>query len=158
MVPGPADDPAGPLAKMLAQCPLGSRLRRPPRTVVALPAAPRVHLAPAVPPMAGGGRLTVGTGALRCDPLTGTGTAQALRTAILAAVVVDAPAAGTSAEALCDHYTNRLRVVLLQHPRTCLEFYERAFTTIAWREEIDATQHVMRATTLPRAGRERVTA
>ncbi|MFC9583569.1 hypothetical protein ACFVJ8_12175 [Streptomyces yangpuensis] len=153
MVPGPAGDPAGLLARLLAESALGTRLRRPPGTAVALAAAPRVHLAPAVPPVAGrGGLLVVGAGALRQDPISGTGTAQALRTAILAAAVIDAAAAGTSARALCAHYTNRLRAAFHDHLGTCLRLYPAAFGSADWRDEIDAMRRALRggaAGTLP---------
>ncbi len=158
MVPGPVADPAALLAKLLAQSSLGSRLCRPPRTAVALAAAPRVHLAPALPPTSVGGRLVVGAGALRCDPLSGTGTAQALRTAILAAAVIDAAAAGTPADALCTHYATRLRAAFLDHLRTCLRFYETAFTARSWQDEIDATHRAMRVTIPSPSGQRPVTA
>ncbi|AQT75844.1 hypothetical protein [Streptomyces sp. fd1-xmd] len=153
MVPGPAEDPAGLLARLLAESGLASGLRRAPRTAAALEAAPRIHRAPAVPPAAGrGGLLVVGAGALRQDPLSGTGTAQALRTAILAAAVVDTAAAGTSASALCAHYAHRLRAAHLDHLATCLRLYAAAFGSAAWRDEIDATRRALRgaaAGTLP---------
>ncbi|MFD9078842.1 hypothetical protein [Streptomyces erythrochromogenes] len=141
MVPGPAEDPAGLLARLLAESELAPRLCGAPRTAVALDAAPRVHLAPAVPPAGGrGGLLVVGAGALRQDPLSGTGTAQALRTAILAAAVIDAAAADRSASALCAHYAHRLRAAHLDHLATCLSLYAAAFGSGAWRDEIDATR------------------
>ncbi|MEO3870917.1 hypothetical protein ABGB18_19065 [Nonomuraea sp. B12E4] len=85
MVPGPAGRPGALLAELLAGSGIGARLAEPPDDAVAIPAAPRLHPAPAEP-----GRLTVGGGALRLDPIAGSGTAQALRTAILAAAVIDA--------------------------------------------------------------------
>ncbi|MDT9698414.1 hypothetical protein [Streptomyces sp. P17] len=140
MVPGPAADPAGLLGRVLAESCLAGRLSRPPRTAVAVAAAPSVHPTPAAAPAAAGGRLVVGAGALRQDPLSGTGTAQALRTAILAAAVIDAAARGTSADALCTHYARRLRTAHDAHLRTCLRLYEAAFTTGAWQDELDATR------------------
>ncbi|WP_405442134.1 hypothetical protein OG373_33150 [Streptomyces avidinii] len=145
MVPGPAEAPAELLARLLADSAFAALLRRPPRTAVALAAAPRVHLAPAVPPTAGGGgMLVVGSGALRYDPLSGTGTAQALRTAILAAAVIDAAAAGRSATALCAHYANRLRAAFRDHLHTCLRLYTTAFGAGPWQDEIDATRAALR--------------
>ncbi|GKQ40449.1 hypothetical protein [Streptomyces sp. A012304] len=145
MVPGPAAHPAALLERILGESGLADRLGGPPSTVVALAAAPRVHLAPARPPAAGEpGRLVVGAGALRQDPLSGTGTAQALRTAILAASVIDAAARGRPASGLCAHYTRRLRVAFHDHLRTCLRLYETAFPTGAWRDEIDATRRALR--------------
>ncbi|MFE9479288.1 hypothetical protein ACFYNM_11855 [Streptomyces spororaveus] len=145
MVPGPAEAPAELLAGLLAESAFDALLRRPPRTAVALAAAPRVHLAPAVPPAVGsGGLLVVGAGALRYDPLSGTGTAQALRTAILAAAVIDAAATGRPATALCAHYTDRLRAAFREHLHTCLRLYTTAFDTGPWQDEIDATRAALR--------------
>ncbi|MFJ5774400.1 hypothetical protein [Streptomyces sp. NPDC093094] len=148
MVPGPASAPASLLARLLDESGLGSVLDRPPRTAVSLPAAPRLHAAPALPPSDGaGGVLTVGAGALRCDPLSGTGTAQALRTGILAAAVIDAAATGTPADALCAHYTGRLRHAFLDHLRSCARLYEAAFPAAAWQDELAAA--VSRGTVPP---------
>ncbi|MGR4878469.1 hypothetical protein ACIPUC_03405 [Streptomyces sp. LARHCF249] len=138
MVPGPAADPAALLARLLDQAGLLPVLLRPPRTAVAVPAAPRLHRAPALPPAPGGtgGSLTVGAGALRCDPLSGTGTAQALRTGILAAAVIDAAAAGTPAAALCAHYAARLHTAFQEHLRSCAQLYSAAFPDPAWQDEL----------------------
>ncbi|MGW7607586.1 hypothetical protein ACWGKW_09930 [Streptomyces sp. NPDC054766] len=136
MVPGPAGDPAALLARLLAESGLDRLLRRPPHTATAIPAAPRLHPAPARPPADGaGGLLTVGAGALRCDPLSGTGTAQALRTGILAAAVIDAAAAGTPAGALCAHYAARLGAAFAEHLRSCDRLYAVAFPDPAWSDE-----------------------
>ncbi|MFD3761467.1 hypothetical protein [Streptomyces sp. NPDC058622] len=137
MVPGPAADPAALLARLLDQTGSLSVLLLPPRTAVAVPAAPRLHPAPALPPADGtGGLLTVGAGALRCDPLSGTGTAQALRTGILAAAVIDAAAVGTSATALCAHYAARLHGAFQEHLRSCARLYSPAFPDPAWQDEL----------------------
>jgi hypothetical protein len=142
MVPGPAEDAAGLLARLLAESELGRVLRRAPHAAVAVPAAPRLHRAPASPPGEPNptGRLTVGAGAIRYDPLSGTGTAQALRTAVLAAAVIDAEAAGTPATALCAHYTVRLHTAFGEHLRTCAELYGTAFTSALWVDELDAAR------------------
>ena len=134
--PGPADDPAALLARLLDESGLSGLLRHPPRTAVVVPASPRLHPAPARPPSGGaGGVLTVGAGALRCDPLSGTGTAQALRTGILAAAVIDAAAGGTPADTLCAHYAARLRAALGEHLRSCARLYGAAFRGEAWQDE-----------------------
>ncbi|MFD5408929.1 hypothetical protein [Streptomyces nojiriensis] len=143
MVPGPAEDPAGLLTRLLAEsAPGGDVLRRPPRTVAAIPAAPRLHPAPALPPAdePSSGRLTVGAGAIRYDPLSGTGTAQALRTAVLAAAVIDAEAGGTPAAALCGHYTARLRAAFAEHLSACAGLYGSAFAPAAWQDELDSAR------------------
>lgn len=142
MVPGPAEDPAWLLAQLLAESEAGGVLSRPPRTAAAIPAAPRLHLSPALPPTdaSPSGLLTVGSGAIRYDPLSGTGTAQALRTAILAAAVIDADADGTPAAALCWHYTVRLRAAFAEHRGSCAELYGSTFTSGAWQDELDAAR------------------
>lgn len=142
MVPGPVEDPAGLLARLLAESAAGDVLRRPPGTVAAIPAAPRLHLAPALEPTneSPSGVLTVGAGAIRYDPLSGTGTAQALRTAVLAAAVIDADAGGTPVAALCRHYTARLRAAFAEHLAACAELYCSAFASSAWQDELDAAR------------------
>lgn len=151
MVPGPAEDAAGLLARLLAESELGGVLRRAPDTAVAVPAAPRLHRTPASPPGAPNltGRLTVGAGAIRYDPLSGTGAAQALRTAVLAAAVIDAEAAGTPATALCAHYTVRLNTAFREHLRTCVELYGTAFTSALWADELDTARLGFRTPELP---------
>ncbi len=139
MVPGPVEDPAGHLGRVLARSPLAARLTGPPAIVVALPAAPRLHRAPATPPSdRTPGLLLVGAGAIRYDPLSGTGTAQALRTAVLAAAVIDSAAAGTPADRLCAHYTARLHTAFRDHLTTCARLYPQAFATPAWQHELEA--------------------
>jgi hypothetical protein len=151
MVPGPAEDAAGLLARLLAESELGCVLRRAPDTAVAVPAAPRLHRTPASPPgePSPTGRLTVGAGAIRYDPLSGTGTAQALRTAVLAAAVIDAEAVGTPATALCAHYTVRLHTAFVQHLRACSELYGTAFTSALWADELDTARLGFRTPGLP---------
>ncbi|MEU1818869.1 hypothetical protein ABZ543_27330 [Streptomyces roseifaciens] len=139
MVPGPVEHPARHLARLLVRSPLAARLAQPPATAVALPAAPRLHRAPAAPPSGRApGLLLVGAGAIRYDPLSGTGTAQALRTAVLAAAVIDSAAAGTPADRLCAHYTARLRTAFRDHLATCARLYPQAFASPAWQHELDA--------------------
>ncbi|MGK5693476.1 FAD-dependent oxidoreductase [Streptomyces sp. URMC 128] len=139
MVPGPVEHPAQHLSSLLAHSPFAARLAQPPTTAIALPAAPRLHRAPATPPACRTpGLLLVGAGAIRYDPLSGTGTAQALRTAILAAAVVDSAAVGTPADRLCAHYAARLRTAFRDHLATCARFYPQAFPTPVWQHELDA--------------------
>ncbi|MET8756036.1 hypothetical protein ABZW32_38980, partial [Streptomyces sp. NPDC004667] len=142
MVPGPAGDPVALLARLAAETGLGALLRHPPRSAAAIPAAPLLHPAPATPPSGDApGRLLVGAGAIRYDPLSGTGTAQALRTAILAAAVIDGAARGTAApRALCAHYAARLRTAYAEHQRSCVRLYGNAFARPAWSDELDAAR------------------
>ncbi|WP_030203785.1 hypothetical protein [Streptomyces sp. NRRL S-87] len=142
MVPGPAGDPVALLARLAAETGLGALLRRPPRSATAIPAAPLLHPSPATAPAGDApGRLLVGAGAIRYDPLSGTGTAQALRTGILAAAVVDAAARGSAPpRALCAHYAARLRAAYAEHQRSCARLYGSAFPGPAWSDELDAAR------------------
>ncbi|MFE9633542.1 NAD(P)/FAD-dependent oxidoreductase [Streptomyces sp. NPDC006463] len=133
MVPGPAARPTELLETLLAGSALAPALRHAPRAAVALPAAPRLHRTPAVP-----GRILVGAGAIRYDPLSGTGSAQALRTAILAAASIHAMATGAPRGPLCTHYTSRLRRAFRGHLATCAQLYPQAFASPSWQYEIDA--------------------
>ncbi|MFC9735832.1 NAD(P)/FAD-dependent oxidoreductase [Streptomyces roseolus] len=133
MIPGPATRPTELLERLLAGSALAPALRHAPETAVALPAAPRLHPAPVVP-----GRILVGAGAIRYDPLSGTGTAQALRTAILAAASLHAMARGAPHGPVSTHYTTRLRTAFHAHLATCARLYPQAFTSPAWRHEADA--------------------
>ncbi|MFE2124230.1 hypothetical protein ACFW9U_26695 [Rhodococcus aetherivorans] len=142
MVPGPVERPAEMLARMLTESNLKTRLVRAPGSVTALPAAPRLHCAPARAPTPHmPGHLHVGAGAIRFDPLSGTGTAQALRTAILAAAVIGTTSQGAPPEHLCAHYTARLNRAFRTHLRTCAQLYNEAFTSPDWRSEHDAMRH-----------------
>ncbi|MFF2788865.1 hypothetical protein ACFVT6_19190 [Streptomyces sp. NPDC058049] len=139
MIPGPAAHPENLLGRLLAESALAPRLLRAPAAAVSLPAAPRLHRTPATAPTPHTpGRLLVGAGAIRYDPLSGTGTAQALRTAVLATAVIHAAATGTSPQALCAHYAGRLRTAFRAHLATCARLYPQAFPSPAWHHEIDA--------------------
>ncbi|MGW6979080.1 hypothetical protein ACWGE1_06465 [Streptomyces sp. NPDC054932] len=133
MIPGPAARPTELLERLLADSALAPTLRHAPRTAVALPAGPRLHPTPVVP-----GRILVGAGAIRYDPLSGTGTAQALRTAILAAATLHALLTGAPQEPLRTHYTTRLRRAFHAHLATCAQLYPQAFTSPSWQYEINA--------------------
>lgn len=139
MVPGPAENPVPLLNQVLAASDLAPRFARPVSHAVSLPAAPRLHPAPATAPTATApGLLLIGAGAIRYDPLSGTGAAQALRTAILAAAVIHAAASGIPSAPLCAHFTTRLRAAFHEHLATCAELYLAAFPDPAWQLEIDA--------------------
>ncbi|MFB6616244.1 hypothetical protein ACFCV9_18875 [Streptomyces sp. NPDC056367] len=133
MIPGPAARPAELLERLLADSALSPVLLHAPAAVVSLPAAPRLHRTPAAP-----GRLLVGAGAIRFDPLSGTGTAQALRTALLATATVHAEATGTPLDPLLTHYATRLRTAFNDHLATCARLYPQAFTSPAWQHELEA--------------------
>ncbi|MFJ7591361.1 hypothetical protein ACIQZO_29120 [Streptomyces sp. NPDC097617] len=139
IVPGPVARPTHLLGRLFTASALAPRLLHPPETAVALPAAPRLHPFPAAAPAARTpGTLLVGAGAIRYDPLSGTGTAQALRTAILAAAVIGSAAAGTDPGPLCAHYTTRLRTAFHEHLATCARLYPQAFPDPSWQHELNA--------------------
>lgn len=141
MVPGPAARPAELLGRLLATSELAPRLSHPPGNAVALPAAPRLHLLPATAPSpCTPGTLLVGAGAIRYDPLSGTGTAQALRTAILAAALIGSAAADTPADLLCAYYAARLRTAFQEHLTTCARLYPQAFPDPSWQHELNACE------------------
>ncbi|MEU9271200.1 hypothetical protein AB0E04_38010 [Streptomyces sp. NPDC048251] len=145
MVPGPAGDPIALLARLATETGLGALLRHSPRSAAAVPAAPLLHPAPATAPAGDApGRLLLGAGAIRYDPLSGTGTAQALRTGILAAAVIDAAVRGTAApRALCAHYAARLRAAYVEHQRSCARLYGSAFAGPAWSDELDGARNAV---------------
>ncbi|WP_406737463.1 NAD(P)/FAD-dependent oxidoreductase [Streptomyces sp. NBC_00853] len=139
MVPGPVARPAELLGRLLATSELAPRLLHAPETAVALPAAPRLHLLPATAPSTcTPGTLLVGAGAIRYDPLSGTGTAQALRTAILAAALIGSAAAATPPDLLCAYYAARLRTAFQEHLATCARLYPQAFPDPSWQHELNA--------------------
>jgi hypothetical protein len=80
----------------------------------------------------------VGAGAIRYDPLSGTGTAQALRTAVLAAAIIGSASAGTPPGPLCAHYNARLRTAFHEHLATCARLYPQAFQDPSWQHELNA--------------------
>jgi hypothetical protein len=129
------------LAALLAESGLDARLDGACEQAVAVPAAPRLLDDPAAP-----GRLVVGGGALRLEPIAGTGTAQAVRTAILAAAVIGSAArAGGPYQDRCrGHYRARLRHVCHGHVLTCARLYAEAFATPDWADELDAMRRVLR--------------
>ena len=80
MVPGPVHDPVRFLGRLLHETGLGAQLAGSPATATVVPAAPQL-----LAPPCGPGWLAVGSAAVQFDPLSGSGAAQAVRTAILAA-------------------------------------------------------------------------
>ena len=141
MVPGPVHDPIRLLGRLLHETGLDAQLAGSPATATVVPAAPRLLAAPCGP-----GWLAVGTAAVQFDPLSGSGTAQAVRTAILAAAAIDAIERGGSAQRVREHYTARLRMAYTDHLRRCLSLYRSAFSGATWQDELDATALTLRTT------------
>lgn len=118
MVPARPHDPDATMARMTAVGGWGP--------VSVFPAAPALT----EPPCAMG-RISVADGAVRLDPLSGLGTAWALREGILAAAVVDAIDRGMAPGPCLDHYEARLREALYDHVGQCLRLYSAAFASSA---------------------------
>lgn len=146
MVPGPVADPVPLLRRLLAGTELGRRLAAPPAAAVVVPAAPRF-----LQPPCGPGWFAVGGCAARFDPLSGSGTAQAVRTAVLAAAAIDAVDRGADERDVRAHVTDRVLTAFAEHVRTCLGLYTSALAggrtgldPAAWQDEIDLTAAALR--------------
>ncbi|HUG38687.1 MAG TPA: hypothetical protein VML54_17140 [Candidatus Limnocylindrales bacterium] len=92
-------------------------------------------------PLCRPGWIAVGEDAVRLDPLSGEGAGYAMRTAILAASVLDGIASGQPAAEGLSHYRARLHVTFAAHLRACLAFYDAAGFDATW----DAERRVTRA-------------
>ncbi len=146
MVPGPVHDPVRLLGALLHETGLATQLASTPAAATVVPAAPRL-LAPLCEP----GWFAVGAAAVQFDPLSGSGAAQAARTAILAAAAIDAVERGESAQRVREHYTTHIRMAFTGHLHRCLRLYRSAFPAAtpsgsAWQDEIDATALALKAT------------
>ncbi|MGQ0717288.1 MAG: hypothetical protein ACT4NP_08210 [Pseudonocardiales bacterium] len=134
MVPGPVQNPLRHLRGLLDETGLGAWLAEPPVHASVVRAAPGL-----LTPPCGPGWLAVGAAAVRFDPLSGSGTAHAVRTAILAAAAIDAIDRGHLAQDVLEHYATRIHTAFTDHLRSCLRLYRAAFPSAAWRDEIDIT-------------------
>lgn len=101
----------------------------------ALQAMPRLANRPAQP-----GRIMVGDAAFSLDPLSGDGVANGLRSAILAASLIDAVHQGEEVQPCLQHYEWRLRQAAAQHLRTCVEHYRTARFAASWHGEIEVME------------------
>lgn len=141
MVPGPVDDPVRLLGHLLRETGLDVQLAGLPAAATVVPAAPRLLVPPCGPDW-----FAVGAAAVQFDPLSGSGAAQAVRTAILAAAAIEAIERGEPAQRVREHYAARVRVAYTDHLRRCLTLYRSAFPGAAWQDEIDATALALRTT------------
>ena len=96
--------------------------------------APRLHAMP----WPEGGTVLLGNAALAFDPLCGDGTAVALRTAHLAAVLAEACASGADAAGLRAFYARRLALAMRAHLRGLSALYAEAPFCAAWKNELGA--------------------
>lgn len=132
MVPVAPADPASALMTMIAAT---DSIRRQvaggPDGARVLPAAPGISS-----PVCAPGRISVADAAVSVDPISGFGTAWALRGGILAAAVIDAVSSGLPEDECLGHYSDRLREAVAAHVDHCLRLYGAAFSSPAWKEEL----------------------
>jgi flavin-dependent dehydrogenase len=132
MVPGRPSDPAATLGRMIAATAgMAGRIGPPEGTAVVFGAAPTLTVPCCAPAW-----IAVADGAVSLDPLSGLGTAWALRGGILAAAVIDGISSGLGEAECLGHYTARLREALHSHVEHCLRLYGAAFSTPAWNDEL----------------------
>lgn len=134
MVPGPVHNPLRHLRDLLEQTGLGAQLAEPPARASVVRAAPGL-----LAPPCGPGWLAVGAAAVQFDPLSGSGAAQAVRTAILATAAIDAIDRGHCTQDVLDHYTARIHAAFTDHLQSCLDLYGATLQSEAWQDEVDAT-------------------
>ena len=82
--------------------------------------------------------LTVGRPLIKLDPISGEGTPFALRSAILAAAVIDGICQNPDRKsALLNHYQHRLLQSFISHLQGCQNYYHSAFASSnTWEKEI----------------------
>ncbi|BEL05099.1 hypothetical protein Q0Z83_032900 [Actinoplanes sichuanensis] len=129
--PVPPDDPEDFLGAEIEAAGLDEWVVGPPERVVVAPAAPWLSRQRAEP-----GRLHVGGGVLRLDPLSGSGAGQAMRTAMLATAVVRD---GRPAADLLGDYHRRLGAAFHRHLIGCTANYRTAFDSAEWAGELHIT-------------------
>jgi flavin-dependent dehydrogenase len=113
-----------------------------------------VHIQPSFPTLSrhltDGRSLRIGSAAVRFDPLCGDGTAQSIRTGILAAAAVAASSDFGQAPIL--HYERRLAEAFARHLEGCSSFYRNAGFGETWREEVSELARAYPFTCDPRGG------
>ncbi len=108
-----------------------------PRITLHAAAPSNFHTAPRMlETRAGPGWLACGTSALAFDPICGDGTAQSVRSAILAAAVIRAIREGGDATRLRGHYEAMLLAAMRRHLRLCMQFYQSGGTGPWWRAQL----------------------
>ncbi len=128
----PSGDPAAALAVILAST----------RHVLQLVdgCAGDVHVhatAPALRRPLGGSRwLAIGNAAMSLDPVCGDGTAQALRSGLLAAAIIVTSRDGGDPRALIEHYDRRVARTFAAHLAACARLYDPAVFGAGWEREI----------------------
>ena len=108
------------------------------RLVEALAGKVHVHCtAPALRRPLGGSRwLAIGNAAMSLDPVCGDGTAQALRSGLLAAAIIATSQEGSDPRALIEHYDRRVARTFAAHLAACARLYDPAVFGAGWEREI----------------------
>jgi 2-polyprenyl-6-methoxyphenol hydroxylase-like FAD-dependent oxidoreductase len=88
-------------------------------------------------PLCGTKWIAIGDAAFSVDPISGDGTGYAIRGAILAASVINAIASNLLNSDYLHHYTCRLHKAFFSHLAQCLSYYSDAFSSSAWKMEIE---------------------
>ena len=132
VVPGPMHDVRGELDRLMA---VGSRV---PHLVAGLSSEPVVfEAAPSLArPVAVGGTVRVGDAAVSFDPVCGDGTGNAVRSAILAAAVIDAVTDGLPRVDGLGYYSGVWNRRSSRHARLCEGFYRSEFHASVWADEM----------------------
>src|SRR5262249_18408498 len=113
---------------------VGRLTRGPVRACAVFEAAPWIR-----EPLCRPGQIAAGEAAARLDPLCGDGTGFAVRSAILAASVIDGISRGRPVGAALRPHRHRLHLAFAQHLRTCLAFYTTAGFDASWTAEREHT-------------------
>lgn len=139
IVPEIQGDRFAAMARLLGQArAIPTLIAASPEYVFAFDAWPGLTDPPGAP-----GWLALGDAAVAFDPLCGDGTGQAIRCAILAVAVSMGSAAGEAEAACLQHYGARLRLTFLAHLQACQAFYEPAFFSPLWCDEIAVTKRAI---------------
>jgi len=88
-------------------------------------------------PLCGPGWIAIGEAAVSLDPVCGDGVGYATRGAALAAGVINGIGSGLSPEDCFSHYRQRLCNTFSAHLRSVLNYYNNAFSSLAWQSEIE---------------------
>ncbi len=112
-----------------------------PRIAARMPASGRFESAARmVSPICAPGWLACGSAAMGFDPISGDGTAQAVREAILASAVLVSVGRGGDCGELLAHYQARLTAGFQRHLAHCLKYYASGCEGGWWRREVAATE------------------
>ena len=85
-------------------------------------------------------RLLAGDRAMTFDPVSGDGTGQGIRSAMLAVGALNGLAEGVPARAILSHVTARHRFAMASHLGHCLEYYRTIAQSGYWAAEIAQTK------------------